>query len=574
MYAWVAPEGFYWLDSAALSAGAVGLGSPHPTGLPLYYLLGKLAQLVPLGEMAFRVALLSAAAAGLAVLWATRLCFELAREDVPGLVGATAAGATLAVSYLFARQATIAGVDAPAAAFMAGALLLFTRVARGADARHGLALAVVCGLGLGIHGSFLFLGPPVVALLGVRLYRGARWPLCAPLLTVLVAGALYLYLPVRSASGHAAELDGGHPRTAGAFWAHVSTSGMHDTYALETSSTPPELERRELGSFIELLADSVGPLMLLCAFFGMLWLFRQRRARWPAAALAALAIGDLSYSLWIDPAGARDLESAMPVSLAVCVAGGVGVAWLARYLGRVGPYAGAVLGVVLVVTPALYSLPAIWPASSGDLPRVMVDAGFAATPPGGVILVHSDSTAAGMLFASSVEGVRPDAAVLARRELGNAERVRAALGRAGADTRGLDDRDPLAWIVAHAPAVTWELGQDPPPLGTALAAGMPLARLVRSPAEAEDMSAALGPETSDIRAAVAALERIFDHPAHRDRVARRIRAQALEALGHLAFSRGELELAEVLFGAAIELRPAHAPASIEQERQRGGAPAP
>src|SRR5215468_8372249 len=60
IYLWAAPPGLYWLDSGELTSAAVGLGVAHPTGFPLFCLLGKAAGLVPLGEVAFRVDLLSA----------------------------------------------------------------------------------------------------------------------------------------------------------------------------------------------------------------------------------------------------------------------------------------------------------------------------------------------------------------------------------------------------------------------------------------------------------------------------------------------------------------------------------
>src|SRR5919199_440714 len=55
-------------DSAEFQLAAPLLGVPHPTTYPLYVLLGKLATLVlPLGDMAFRVTLVSALCAALAV---------------------------------------------------------------------------------------------------------------------------------------------------------------------------------------------------------------------------------------------------------------------------------------------------------------------------------------------------------------------------------------------------------------------------------------------------------------------------------------------------------------------------
>src|SRR5690606_901583 len=73
LYVLSAPPGFYWLDSAELSAAAVRLGVAHPTGFPLYCILARAAALIPLGELAFRVSLLSAGCAALGVFLLARL---------------------------------------------------------------------------------------------------------------------------------------------------------------------------------------------------------------------------------------------------------------------------------------------------------------------------------------------------------------------------------------------------------------------------------------------------------------------------------------------------------------------
>src|SRR5215212_3184652 len=55
-------------DSAEFQMAAPLLGVPHPTTYPLYVLLGKLATLViPFGDLAWRVTLVSAGCAALAV---------------------------------------------------------------------------------------------------------------------------------------------------------------------------------------------------------------------------------------------------------------------------------------------------------------------------------------------------------------------------------------------------------------------------------------------------------------------------------------------------------------------------
>ncbi|MBL4637223.1 MAG: DUF2723 domain-containing protein, partial [Kofleriaceae bacterium] len=146
-YALAASPGFFWFDSAELSASAAGLGSPHPTGFPLYILLGKLASLFPIGEIAFRLNILSAVCAALAVGGVARLIIKLGKNDWPTIFGAGGGASALALSFLFARQATVTEVYAPTAALLVLTLILFDSVARGANASVGLTLAWVAGLG-------------------------------------------------------------------------------------------------------------------------------------------------------------------------------------------------------------------------------------------------------------------------------------------------------------------------------------------------------------------------------------------------------------------------------------------
>jgi len=62
LYVVLAAPGVGWMDSGELTAAAWSLGGAHPPGHPAHSLLGKLASLAPLGEIAFRVNLLSGVA--------------------------------------------------------------------------------------------------------------------------------------------------------------------------------------------------------------------------------------------------------------------------------------------------------------------------------------------------------------------------------------------------------------------------------------------------------------------------------------------------------------------------------
>ncbi len=521
-YALAAAPGLYWLDSAELSAGAVGLGAPHATGFPLYMLMAKLASFLPIGELAFRINLLSAACAGFAVGGISQLILRLGKEDESTCIGALAGGAALAVSLLFARHATVADVYAPTAALIVMTLLLFERVAQGAPARVGLSLAWVAGLGLGMPGSYrLLLGLPILALLSHRLYRGARWPLLAPPVTLLSALALYLYLPVRSATGPIASLDGGHADTL-----------MGDVVG------------QNFRVFAGQIGDQLGLLCVLAALLGIFLLWRERRTRWLAAALAAMALLDGIYGAWIRPMGLADFHNGVPLLMAACVCAGVAVAALARVTGPGARYVGTFAALALVLPSALVTVPAL--SGVADLPRDVSEEVLRNTTANAVLLTQSDTVSAGTLYLSAVEGARPDVALVGLPMLRDSERVTTALQRSGSSAY-LAPEEPeqvLATIAQTGRRIFWETGSIPTPKGSFLRHGPLVSELV----EEEQPGGSL-------RESLKRLHTLFGRPGRRNRVARRTLAAVLTNMARAALSRGDAKFARELFKAAGEIRP-------------------
>src|SRR5262245_10714223 len=100
-------------DSLELQLVAFQPGIAHPTGYPLYTLLGKLFTFLPVGDVAYRVNLFAAVAAGLAVgAWYLAIQEALAygspaplpARHLPAMIGALALGFTTT----FWSQGTIA----------------------------------------------------------------------------------------------------------------------------------------------------------------------------------------------------------------------------------------------------------------------------------------------------------------------------------------------------------------------------------------------------------------------------------------------------------------------------------
>jgi hypothetical protein len=197
------------------------LGVAHPTGYPLYCLLGwAWTHLVPVGDVAYRMNLFSAFWAALAVglFYATaRALLGQALPDLEPLTGrllAALAAATFAVTPTLWSQAVIAEVYG-LHIFLVVLLLYLVLTwgerraeaigvqGSGQDARRWLLLAALTfGLGLAHHRTIVLLAPGVLAYVWLtdrRVFREGRRVGMPGLLLALLPLALYLYIPWRAA---------------------------------------------------------------------------------------------------------------------------------------------------------------------------------------------------------------------------------------------------------------------------------------------------------------------------------------------------------------------------------------
>ncbi len=110
----------HWGDSGEFITAAYTLGITHPTGYPTYTMLGHLFTYLPFGSVAFRVNLMSAFFASLAVMLLFFLCLKLTRNRWISLVSSL----ILAFSYTFWSQAVIAEVHTLSALLVILNLLL------------------------------------------------------------------------------------------------------------------------------------------------------------------------------------------------------------------------------------------------------------------------------------------------------------------------------------------------------------------------------------------------------------------------------------------------------------------
>lgn len=191
-------------DSGDLITSSYILGIPHPPGYPLYTMLGKLFTYIPVGSIAWRVNLMSAFFASLAVS-----LFFLLLLDFFTPTTALISSFIFAFSREFWSQSVIAEVYTLHLFFLVLLLYLSFRLLEKPSSRIFLFTWFIMGLSLANHHTaLLFL--PFLAWVTFRIWKHLSGKGKAFFLLMFSLGLLpYLYLPLRSRANP--PLDWGNP---------------------------------------------------------------------------------------------------------------------------------------------------------------------------------------------------------------------------------------------------------------------------------------------------------------------------------------------------------------------------
>jgi hypothetical protein len=355
--------GFLWLynrtaapsvlsgDSAEFQFAAPLLAVPHPTGYPLYVVLGALFALVP-GDVARRVTQVSVVCGALSVM----ALFLLAARLGAGLLGALLAALALGLSPGLWNAATLAEVYALNLLLLLALALSLALVALPVAANASLAAgrvspallalpAFLVGLGISHHSSFLFSGAPLLvpyALAGLR--RGTRPQLA--LLALAGGGLIGLspwLLPLLQYARYGPFDGDAHGLPRFYFWGAPQSWGEALAHLLGGKLREDAAQAPTLGSLLavaRLVATRLwfefGPLGLLLGCIGCLSLRRRNRAAW-AGSLWVLA-GSYLFLALLGPA-VQDAPvftlPIVPVWALWAGFGGLGLAaWLAHRFAR------------------------------------------------------------------------------------------------------------------------------------------------------------------------------------------------------------------------------------------------
>jgi hypothetical protein len=217
LYAFTVCPVVSFIDAGELAAVATTLGIAHPTGYPLFTLLGRLAVMLPIGtEEVFRLNLLSALLTASAVGWMFKSLMLIHRAKLFGgrrstesnLLPLAAGVLALGFSTTWWTQAVAVEVYSLHLLFLA--LSLFTFV-KGVEEQRGneqevsrwlVLFAFIAGLSFTNHLTTMLLAPALLYVY-VRTF-GLRRESLVRLLTLtpfFVLGiSLYLYLPIRASA--------------------------------------------------------------------------------------------------------------------------------------------------------------------------------------------------------------------------------------------------------------------------------------------------------------------------------------------------------------------------------------
>jgi hypothetical protein len=236
----IAP-GLTWANDGAdggdLITATATNGIPHPTGYPVYILVARLFQYLPLGSLAFRTNLLSAVAAVAACVLVYGILVWIPSSPVSGnwLAGMIAAF-SFGISPVIWSQAVITEVYTLHAALIAGSVFAFVWVGLPPQqAKLDRWRGLVLGIALGNHLTSVLLYPAAILSSIFDVGWQIKWRSLIRILAWLGAGlCVYLILPIRSFSSP--PVNWGQPTTLRQFiW--LVTGELYQRRLLDFSTT-------------------------------------------------------------------------------------------------------------------------------------------------------------------------------------------------------------------------------------------------------------------------------------------------------------------------------------------------
>ncbi|NUN12222.1 MAG: DUF2723 domain-containing protein [Myxococcales bacterium] len=425
-FLWSCVPGLYWKDAGELTTAGFVLGVPHPTGFPTYMLFAKLASMIPVGNVAFRVTMVSVICASVAVGACVYSVTKIAERLKPPTISSISVwiGAILSVGILlqsptFDLISTTAEVYSPLAMAITLSLAVFVAWTHDPDAPYlRWFLYFIAAFGVGTH----ILATPILVLLVMMVVASISTAAKRRYLGLdarfLVAGAItaplvYLYLPLTALADPF--WNWGDPTTLDRFVAHVSGASIRMAFADSMGIHSWATTQMWLEQYWLQLWEGATWLIFF-GIFGLYAVWRSNQKKFAAALVFIWAI-DGAFSVWVNPMGIVDRQTAVPSIVVSTILSAYGGVWLYHVICIKAPKSALIRSICLTSLAILLALPTI---SAPDRPTRKNDqyadlvghAILQQTAPGGRLFVASDDMSAALAYLTAVDGARPDVAVI------------------------------------------------------------------------------------------------------------------------------------------------------------------
>jgi hypothetical protein len=433
-YLWAMAPSLTWLDSGEIVAAGASLGTAHPPGSPLYFIIaGMLSRVLP-GNVAFRYNLVSLLLAAATIAAARALILEVLQVTFRGRddgspsfrllseLVASCAAAAMAFVPAFAVQALRAEVYTLSA--LVSTLFIWACLrAIAADGEERLRAAgaalFLAGLGLSVHNLSIVLLLPVAAVgLGFAARDVLETPRRIPGLLAAGGGMLmlslipFLYEPIRSAA--CPFIDYSHVGSARDFLDVFMASAYRKSFGGPGRTA-------DLAGNALLVWQAVGrhvlPAILAFAAGGVLILLRRRRALLGACLLGiVVSVLGLLFQSSIYPDNLDHGAYVYPAVLLTALLAGVAVRWvgelriIARGFGgrpAVGRTCSSFLAVTLVLSQMLSGLErtSMRDSTTASAHADLLDR---ILPANAFVFVNNDEVAFPLVYIQAAEGRRLD----------------------------------------------------------------------------------------------------------------------------------------------------------------------
>ncbi|HEV3408949.1 MAG TPA: DUF2723 domain-containing protein, partial [Chthoniobacterales bacterium] len=410
-----------------------------PPGFPLYVLLAHLATLLPLGNVAVRVHLVSALFGALAAGILTMVLAELlgttstppaakrhaqkkkrGKPDAPAdqrdgttrvrlrvLLPAAVAGLLLAFSRTLWSYATIAEVYTLNTFLILAIVFLMLRWRERGDDRLLYGAALLFGLALGVHHVTVALILPALAVFvyrtaGLRFFASKQL-LVAALVSFGALVLVYSYLPVAAARDPL--FNWGDPRSLREVWWHITGRQYQAFFSFSPAKVGQQL--LEFGALVlRQWSWPWLPLVPALALAGAVRAFRRERTVFWLIAL--LLLTDVAYAVGYDIAEDKDAYY-LPAFVALTIAAGLGFRWLLQLrLPRVAvPLVASVLCAIAILSNWPFNNRRHYFVASDYVENIQ-----RTIAPNGLLLTYDWQVQAPMLYTREIEQRRRDIKVI------------------------------------------------------------------------------------------------------------------------------------------------------------------